>query len=110
MCPATSCPCFSLIKSRTTIVKKSGFLLVDSEHFLCKIWLAIIHAHASRNVSESKKYHKAHCYPLADQGEWEAEISPMVQQMWSAYVQCAERLEEGCGEYPVYPRRYLLCP
>jgi len=74
------------------------FSLVDTEHILCKIWLAVIHSHACRNISEDKEVSVGHCYPLCEEGEWEGQLAPYIQEMWEAFLQCQE-----ASQYPFPP-------
>ena len=75
------------------------FSLADTEHFLCKIWLAILHSHASRNIAANKKVSVAHCQPLCEPGEWEEHLTPYAVEMWNSFVTI-------CSRYP-YPSQYL---
>ena len=71
----------------------------DSEQFLCKVWLAIIHSHQSRNVSLVKRSSNQHCYPLRTPGEWEPIIQPIMSLIWMAYER-ARRSNPICLGYP----------
>ena len=75
------------------------FSLLDTEHFLCKIWLAILHSHASRNIAENKSVSVAHCQPLCEPGEWEEHLSPFMVAMWDTFVAIHE-------QHP-YPSQYM---
>ena len=69
----------------------------DAEHWLCKLWLAVVHSHQSRNLSKVKKVFKEHCYPLCIPGEWEPTIAPVMNEIWDAYERC--RMDEDM-KYP----------
>jgi hypothetical protein len=73
------------------------FSYMDTEHILCKIWLAFIHSHASRNISNSKDIFVAHCYPLCERGEWEDGMQEDVLSMLEAFHAIKE---EGKYAYP----------
>jgi hypothetical protein len=62
------------------------FSLVDTEHILCKIWLAVLHSHACRNVSENKSPFASHCYPLPERGEWEDGLQESMQRILGAFL------------------------
>lgn len=61
------------------------FSYMDTEHILCKIWLAVLHSHAARNISNSKDIFVAHCYPLCERGEWEDGMQEDVLSMLEAF-------------------------
>jgi hypothetical protein len=61
------------------------FSYLDTEHVLCKIWLAVLHSHAARNISSSKDIYVAHCYPLCERGEWEEAMKEEVSAMLGAF-------------------------
>ena len=87
------------IKHLRSTFSHRPFSLIDTEHMLCKIWLAIIHCHASRNISENKGVAVSHCYPLCEQGEWEAAMAPYSKKMWDGFREC-------CAQHP-YPSMYM---
>jgi hypothetical protein len=74
------------------------FSLLDTEHFLCKIWLAVIHSHACRNISEDKSVTAGHCYPLCEPGEWEADLQHHMVPLFNAFLNCKNAGEHS---YPV---------
>jgi hypothetical protein len=74
------------------------FSLLDTEHFLCKIWLAVIHSHACRNISEDKSVTAGHCYPLCEPGEWEADLQRHMVPLFNAFLNCKNAGEHS---YPV---------
>ena len=78
----------------------------DSEHFLCKLWLAIIHSHQSRNLSRVKRFTNNHCYPLLHVIGWEEDIAPVMRRVWCAYER--ERLIRKLG-FPML-LEYVLDP
>ena len=70
----------------------------DVEHFLCKLWLATIHSHRSRNLSRVKTTHKLHCHPVMPVvGEWEQRIEPVMTKIWKSYEHC---VKNKIVEYP----------
>jgi hypothetical protein len=77
------------------------FSHTDTEHILCKIWLAILHSHASRNVSEDKDISVGHCYPLCEEGEWEADLRPHMLAMWEAFLDAKKKNGGDDYQYPI---------
>jgi len=69
------------------------FSLDDTEHFLCKIWLAIIHSHSSRNISQQKNQHSNHTWPLPSTMPWESHLSKLMEKMWDAFGNCKSKIK-----------------
>ena len=61
------------------------FSMNDTEHFLCKLWLAVIHSHQSRNVAKVKSQHNHHTWPLLQVCPWEEHLSPLMTSIWKAF-------------------------
>ena len=61
------------------------FGLNDTEHMLCKVWLCIIHSHATRNISEEKQCSMPHCHALPDEQDWEKCLTPIMKQIWTSF-------------------------
>jgi hypothetical protein len=57
----------------------------DTEHILCKIWLTVIHAHQSRNLSKAKAQHNNHTWPLPTVYPWEHHLSPLMVLIWDTF-------------------------
>jgi hypothetical protein len=75
------------------------FSLDDTEHFLCKIWLAIIHSHSSRNISKQPHQHSNHTWPLPTTMPWEDHLSTLMKQIWDSYVECKPEYPERLQYY-----------
>jgi len=97
--PVLAAACGWKVEDGVLVSEHSGvaFSYIDTEHALCKIWLAVLHSHAARNISDSKHIFVAHCYPLCEKGEWEDAMKKEVSEMLQAF-----RSIKTKGEHP-YP-------
>ena len=77
------------------------FSLADTEHILCKIWLTLVHSHASRNLTFEKEASSYFCYPLFCEGEWEEDIKPEMEDIVYSVVEwyCGSNASDG-GYHP----------
>lgn len=57
----------------------------DTEHILCKIWLAVIHAHQSRNVSAVKAQHNNHTWPQPIELPCELHLQAIMDIVWDSF-------------------------
>ena len=57
----------------------------DSEHILCKVWLAIIHSNSCRNISKEPHLSAKHCYPLFDIDKWEKGLKVRMHEITMAF-------------------------
>jgi hypothetical protein len=71
------------------------YSIVDTEHELCKIWIACIGAHPSRTTANNPRAAEPHCHPPyykeGDITKWFERVKPHLESLWDAYVVCRTR-------------------
>ena len=84
------------------------YSFADTEHILCKIWLAIVHSHFSRNLVVEKQQKSNHCYPLVVPGEWEVSITPIMETIRKQFFHtiCLVDEETNAAKKPKFTPKY----
>jgi len=79
------------------------FSMIDTEHWCCKLYLAMVIAHCSRNVAETPRCHSAHCWPQPGKCKWAGEVGKQLEKMWEAYVR-----EHRANQVKPYPEPLMF--
>jgi hypothetical protein len=82
-------------------VNHRPFSFLDSEHILCKVWLAVIQSQSCRNLSKNPHLFLLHCYPLCDEASWLSELKPIMQSILDRFRQLKEEQPTDANfQYP----------
>jgi hypothetical protein len=90
-----------------SVVNKRPFSYLDTEHILCKIWIAVMNSHSCRNVSTNPRLGSLHCYPLAMPQPWEVGIKPIMENILECFLLIQSRFKDLAEDYR-YPEHLLF--
>ena len=73
---------------------------MDSEHILCKVWLAILHSNPCRNISKAPRLSTKHSYPLFDVDEWQEDLTQQMRDITDAFEKLGHLRKNTNYRYP----------
>jgi hypothetical protein len=83
------------------------FSFLDTEHILCKVWLAVLQSNSCRNISKNPRLGPLHCYPLCEEHHWEASLKPLMQDILEVFLQFKKGPDEITKVYR-YPQSLMF--